>query len=71
MDNQINLKLELQKIIKGDIADDVETIKKYSHDASLLEVAPSVVVFPKDKEDVKSIIKFVNEFIVEFIFNIV
>ena len=61
MDNQINLKSELQKIVKGDIADDVETIKKYSHDASLLEVVPRIVVFPKDKDDVKNIVKFVNE----------
>ncbi len=61
MNSQLNLKSELQKVIKGEVFDDAETIKKYSHDASLLEVLPSFVIFPKDKEDIKNIVKFVNE----------
>ena len=66
MNTQINLKLEIQKIIKGEVLDDVEIIKKYSHDASLLEVKPSVVVYPKDEIDIKNIVQFVNENKIKF-----
>ena len=41
--------------------DNEETLVKYSHDASLLEVRPKIVVFPKDKEDVKNLVKWVGE----------
>ncbi len=49
---------ELRSIIQGDVAVDEDTINKYSHDASIFEIAPQVVVFPKDDEDVKSLVKF-------------
>lgn len=51
---------DLKKIIKGDVLDDSATLKKYSHDASLFEVIPQVVVYPKDTEDVSAIINFIN-----------
>ena len=54
----MDLKGELQKFFKGDIADDRITLKKYSHDASLFEVKPSLVVFPKDAEDIKNLVRF-------------
>jgi FAD/FMN-containing dehydrogenase len=46
---------------KGDVDDSEETLIKYSRDASLLEVRPKMVLFPKDKEDVKRIVKWVSE----------
>ncbi len=52
---------ELQSIIKGDVAFDDQTLMTYSHDASLFEVKPQVVVFPKHEEDVKNLVKFVNK----------
>jgi FAD/FMN-containing dehydrogenase len=52
---------ELKKRIKGDVQTDDETLATYSHDASLFEVTPQVVVFPTDEEDVISVIKFVVE----------
>ena len=52
------LLVELKSIIKGDVAEDAETLKKYSHDASIFEITPQVVVFPKDSEDVKNLVKF-------------
>lgn len=55
------MKEEIQKFFKGEVEDDKETLLKYSHDASLLEVRPQVVLFPKDKEDVKSLVKWVSE----------
>jgi len=56
-----DIKKDLQKFFKGDIDDSENTLVKYSHDASLLEVRPQVVLFPKDTEDVKNLVKWVNE----------
>ena len=50
---------ELKKTVKGDVLSDDETLNVYSHDASLFEVKPQVVVFPKDNEDVQNLVKFV------------
>jgi FAD/FMN-containing dehydrogenase len=50
----------LKETFKGEIQTDEETLKLYSHDASLFEVKPQVVVFPKDVEDLKNLIKFVT-----------
>jgi FAD/FMN-containing dehydrogenase len=52
---------ELKTKLKGDIATDDETLNTYSHDASLFEVKPQVVVFPKDIDDVKTLVKFVSD----------
>lgn len=56
----MNLTEELKKIIKGDVLNDQSSIEEYSRDASIFEIKPEVVVFPKTSDDVKSIIKFVN-----------
>src|SRR3989344_912386 len=58
MDN--NLLQELKKVIKGDVLTDAETLITYSHDASLFEIKPQAIVFPKNEDDVKAIIKFAN-----------
>ncbi len=55
------LTIEIKKFFKGDVEDNEETLIKYSHDASLLEVKPEVVVFPKDVEDIKVLVKWVSE----------
>ena len=52
---------KLKQIVKGDVVTDDKTLSQYSHDASLFEVKPQTVVFPKDKEDIKNLVKFVNE----------
>ncbi len=52
---------ELRKIVNGDVVNDEKTLSEYSRDASLFEVKPSLVVFPKDEEDIKQLVKFVNE----------
>lgn len=52
---------EIKKNIKGDVADDEATLAKYSHDASLFEVKPAAVVFPKDSEDVKNLVKYAGD----------
>jgi FAD/FMN-containing dehydrogenase len=53
------MKEEIQKIFKGDVDNSEETLVKYSHDASVFEIRPKVVLFPKDTEDVKSLVKWV------------
>jgi FAD/FMN-containing dehydrogenase len=55
------MKDEILKFFKGDMEDGEETLLKYSHDASLLEVKPRLVLFPKDSEDVKNLVKWVNQ----------
>jgi len=52
----------LKQKIEGDVLWDEPTLMEYSHDASLFEVKPQVVVFPKNEKDVKSLIDFVNEY---------
>ncbi|MEK7186213.1 MAG: FAD-binding oxidoreductase [Patescibacteria group bacterium] len=52
---------ELESMIKGDVQNDSETLNLYSHDASLFEVKPQVVVFPKDEDDVKALVAFINK----------
>ncbi len=54
------IKDEIKRFFKGEYLDDWETRRKYSHDASLLEVIPEAVLFPKDVEDIKNLVKFVS-----------
>jgi FAD/FMN-containing dehydrogenase len=50
-----------QKGFKGDIDNSEETRSLFSHDASLFELMPQLVVAPKDAEDIKILINAVNE----------
>src|SRR5262245_8502986 len=50
---------ELKQSVKGEVATDEETLKVHSMDKSIFTVKPQFVVFPKDHEDVKNIVKFV------------
>ena len=52
---------ELKQTIKGDVATDDATLAEYSHDASLFEVKPKAVAFPKDQEDVQNLVHFINK----------
>ncbi len=56
----MDLYTELKKKINGDIEDNETTLSTYSHDASLFEVKPQVVIFPKDDTDVQEVVKFVS-----------
>ena len=55
------MKAEILKFFKGDVEDDKETLLKYSHDASIFELRPKLVVFPIDSEDVQNLVKWVKE----------
>ena len=56
-----NLRGRIAPLIKGDVVDDMPTRTTYSRDTSIFERMPSVVVFPKDAEDVVAVTKFVHE----------
>lgn len=57
----MNLKSQLKSFFKGDVSDDDNTLKFYSHDASLFKIKPQIVVFPKDAEDIKNLVLFINK----------
>ncbi|MBI4037750.1 FAD-binding oxidoreductase [Candidatus Curtissbacteria bacterium] len=52
---------ELKKRIEGDLSVDEEILALHSHDASIFEVKPELVIFPKNSKDVSEVVKFVNE----------
>jgi FAD/FMN-containing dehydrogenase len=52
---------EIKKFFKGELDTTEATLKFYSHDTSLFEIKPQLVVFPKDKEDVEALVKFVAD----------
>lgn len=56
----IDFKKDLS-FIKGEVDVSEATKDAYSHDASVFEIRPQVVVFPKDKEDISNLIKWVND----------
>ncbi len=45
----------------GDIDDSSETLDFYSHDASMFELRPQLVISPKTAKDVETAVKVVNE----------
>lgn len=52
---------ELKKVIAGDVTTDDATIRENSHDASIFEIKPQVVVFPKNEKDVQNLVAFVTK----------
>ncbi len=59
--NSETLAADLKQHIRGDVATDPASLEFYSHDASLFELRPKIVVFPKDAEDIKQLVRYVNE----------
>jgi len=45
---------------KGELLDDPATLDFYSHDASMFELRPQLVVAPHDAKDVETLVKIVN-----------
>ena len=52
---------QIKKIIKGEVSSDEKELSIYSHDASIFEVRPQVVVKPKDVEDIRNLVKWVAD----------
>jgi len=53
--------LELKKIIRGDVQNSDAILTTYSNDASLFEVRPEVIVYPKDTKDIQSLVQYVSD----------
>lgn len=51
----------LRTIFEGEINTTEQTRKKYSHDASIYELVPEAVLFPKDSMDIKKLVHFVSQ----------
>src|SRR3989344_5141694 len=51
---------ELKKIIKGEISFEEKELLIYSHDASIFEVKPQLMIKPKNTEDIKNLVKWVS-----------
>ncbi len=56
-----NLETEIQAIIAGKVDTSDEAREFYSHDASMFELKPQVVVYAKNSNDIQSIVHFVAE----------
>jgi FAD/FMN-containing dehydrogenase len=52
---------DLQKKLHGEVMADDATLDTYSRDASLFEVRPAAVVFPRDSADVQALVTYVGE----------
>lgn len=50
---------ELVALIQGETDTKKETLEQYSHDASLFELKPAIVVHPKHSRDIESIVAWV------------
>ena len=55
----MDIQSALQGSFKGDLDTSPETLDFYSHDASLFELRPEIVAFPKDADDVKTVVQYV------------
>lgn len=55
------LKDDLQSIMRGQILDDAETLEKYSKDASIFQILPKLIIFPRDSKDICAVVQFVND----------
>ena len=56
-----NVKEEIRKFFKGEIFDEDKALDFYSHDASIFRVKPKLVVFPQGVEDLKNLVKWINQ----------
>lgn len=53
---------KLKALIHGDVDASADTRESASHDASIFEIKPEVVVRPKNVEDVRNLVKFATEY---------
>lgn len=54
-----DLKEKLQALLRGEVEDSQDVRAFYSHDASMFEMIPQVVTFPKDGADVQAVVRYV------------
>lgn len=52
---------EIRSFFHGDVATDEASLTAASRDYSIFKVKPQIVVFPKNAEDLKNLVKFVEK----------
>ena len=57
----MDLQKDLGGVIKGDVDISDATLDFYSHDASLFEMRPEAVIFPKTADDIVEVVRYVKE----------
>ena len=57
----MDIKKRLGAVFRGDLDQSEETLEFYSHDASLFELKPQIVAYPRDARDLQTVVKFVNK----------
>lgn len=60
MQKGFDLAADIQQFFKGDIVTDSTSRERYSHDASLFELQPKVVAYPRDVPDVCRLVEYVS-----------
>ncbi len=53
---------ELRSLIEGEVLTDPVTLRTHSQDASIFEIMPEIIVYPKHKEDIQKVVHFVNKY---------
>lgn len=56
----MSMKDELGVVVQGEIFDDDAALEVASHDASLFELRPEVVVAPRDSNDIVQLVRYIN-----------
>ena len=54
-------KILIERGFKGDFDTSPESLEKFSHDASMFEIVPKLIVAPKDASDVERLVKYVAD----------
>lgn len=57
----MNHKQAIESLIQGEVDDSAETKQNFSHDASMFELTPELVVAPKDSQDIQKLVSYVAE----------
>lgn len=52
---------ELRKTVDGEVSSSKKDIDFHSHDASMFELVPELIIYPKNTEDLKKIVKYVSK----------
>lgn len=52
---------DITRIISGDTDDSDQVKKQFSHDASMFELVPDLVIAPKDSSDVQNLVRYVAD----------
>lgn len=56
----MSLSEDITSFFHGEVDDVAKTLEMYSRDASVFQIEPSVVVFPKDVEDIKHLVQYAD-----------